>query len=182
MRAYHSREGRAVLSEKVSLLHCTTEYPTPFDEVNLRAMDTLRDSFGLPVGLSDHTQGFAVVLAAVARGATIVEKHFTLDRSLPGPDHKASLEPDELKAMVTGIRQIEMALGTAEKAPTCSEVKNRLIARKSLVANQSIKRGELFTEQNLACKRPGGGIEPGYYWEWLGKTASRDYVKDEMIQ
>ena len=180
-RVYCSVAGRAVLKENVSLLHCTTEYPAPFNEVNLRAMDTLRDAFSLPIGLSDHSPGFAIALAAAARGATIIEKHFTLDRSLPGPDHKASLEPDELISLISGIRQIEMALGEVEKAPTCSEMKNRLIARKSLVANQSIKRGELFTEQNLTCKRPGGGLSPGNYWEWLGKIASRDYVKDEMI-
>lgn len=181
-KAYHSCAGRAALMEKVSLLHCTTEYPTPFDEVNLRAMDTLRDVFGVPVGLSDHTQGFAVALAAVARGASIIEKHFTFDRSLPGPDHKASLEPKELASMVSGIRQIESALGSAEKIPTSSEFKNRMMARKSLVANQSINRGERFNEQNLSCKRPGGGIAPGYYWEFLGKTANRDYMKDELIQ
>jgi len=183
IRAYHSVAERSVLKENVSLLHCTTEYPAPFNEVNLRAMDTLRDSFGLPVGLSDHTQGFAVVLAAVARGATIIEKHFTVDRrSLPGPDHKASLEPDELKAMVIGIRQIEKALGEVEKAPAISEVKNIIVARKSIVARCNIYEGETFTQENLTCKRPGGGISPMNYWNWIGQVAKRDYLKDEMIR
>lgn len=180
--AWNSEAGQAVLKEKVSLLHCTTEYPAPFSEVNLRAMDTLGDDFALPVGLSDHTQGFAVALAAVARGATIVEKHFTLDRSLPGPDHEASLEPDELKAMVRGIHQVEVALGTGEKEPTPAEIKNKPIARKSIVASRFIGRGELFSSENLTCKRPGGGLAPIHYWELLGQQATRDYEKDEQIQ
>jgi N-acetylneuraminate synthase len=181
-QAFQSESGQELLKEKVSLLHCTTEYPAPFSEVNLRAMDTLRDAFGVPVGLSDHTPGYVVALAAVARGATIIEKHFTLDRGLPGPDHKASLEPDELKAMVAGIRQIEMALGSGHKEPTPSEMKNRVIARKSLVAGQFIRRGELFTAENITCKRTGKGIAPIHYWEWLGKQANCDYTKDEPIQ
>ena len=180
--AWNSEAGQEVLKEKVSLLHCTTEYPAPFAEVNLRAMDTLRDDFELPVGLSDHTQGFAVALAAVARGAIIIEKHFTLDRSLPGPDHEASLEPDELKAMVRGIRQVEAALGTEEKGPTPAEMKNKPIARKSIVASRVIERGELFSSENLTCKRPGGGLAPINFWELLGKQATRDYGKDEQIQ
>ena len=180
--AFHSEEGQTKLKEKVSLLHCTTEYPVPFAEVNLRVMDTLREAFGLPIGLSDHSQGFAVALAAVARGAVIIEKHFTLDRSLPGPDHKASLEPDELKRMVTGIRQVEAALGTGRKVPAPSEAKNAVIARKSIVASQFIRQGELFAAGNLTCKRPGGGITPIHYWDWLGKAAERDYEKDEEIQ
>lgn len=180
--AYHSEAGRAVLKKNVSLLHCTTEYPTPFAEVNLRAMDTLRDAYGLPTGLSDHTQGYAVALAAVARGAVIIEKHFTLDRSLPGPDHAASLAPNELKAMVAGIRQVEEALGTGLKGPTPSEAKNKSIARKSIVASQSIRLGERFTAENLTCKRPGVGITPIHYWEYLEQIADRDYDKDEKIQ
>ena len=181
-QAYHSESGQAALKKNVSLLHCTTEYPAPFTEVNLLAMDTLRNTFELPTGLSDHTQGFAVALAAVARGATIIEKHFTLDRSLSGPDHKASLEPDELKKMVAGIRQVEAALGTGEKVPTPSELKNKAIARKSLVARQLIRRGEIFTAENLTCKRPGDGIAPIHYWEWKGQQANCDYEKDEQIK
>lgn len=181
MQAYLSEQGQALLKEKVSLLHCTTEYPAPYSEVNLRGMDALKDAFGLPVGLSDHTLGIAVALAAVARGATIVEKHFTLKNSLPGPDHKASLEPSELQLMVKSIRQLEVALGNGAKTPTESEMKNRSIVRKSLVASRAICRGELFTEQNLTCKRPGNGVSPMFFWEWLGRKAERDYAKDEII-
>jgi sialic acid synthase SpsE len=166
----------------VSLLHCTTEYPAPFEEVNLKAMDTMREKFGLSVGYSDHTLGIAVPIAAVARGAAIVEKHFTLDRNLPGPDHKASLEPDELKQMVISIRQIELALGTGVKQPTASERKNMAVARKSLIAVKDIKRGEVFTEDNITVKRPGSGISPLYYWDVLGKAASRDFSVDEMVE
>jgi N-acetylneuraminate synthase len=181
-RAFQSDAGRGKLKEKVALLHCTTEYPAPFSAVNLRAMDTLHEAFGLPIGLSDHSQGVAVALAAVARGAVIIEKHFTLDRRLPGPDHKASLEPDELKTMVTGIRQIEAALGTGQKVPSPSEERNALIARKSIVASRSIRQGENFTTGNLTCKRPGGGMAPIRYWELLERTAKNDYEKDEQIQ
>jgi N-acetylneuraminate synthase len=180
--AYSSSEGQAFLKDKVSLLHCTTEYPAPFEEVNLKAMDTLRDKFSLPVGYSDHTIGIAVPIAAVARGAVIIEKHFTLDRNLPGPDHKASLEPGELKQMVSSIRQIELALGNGVKQPTASEIKNMVVARKSLVATRDIKKGELFAENNIAAKRPGNGIPPIYYWDVLGKVALRDYSIDEMVE
>lgn len=180
--AYSSSEGQAFLKDKVSLLHCTTEYPAPFEEVNLKAMDTLRDKFSLPVGYSDHTIGIAVPIAAVARGAVIIEKHFTLDRNLPGPDHKASLEPGELKQMVSSIRQIELALGNGVKQPTTSEIKNMVVARKSLVATREIKQGELFTEANLGVKRPGTGRSPFEYWVLLGKTADKDYKADEVIE
>jgi N-acetylneuraminate synthase len=180
--AYASNEGQAFLREKVTLLHCTTEYPAPFEEVNLKAMDTLRDKFSLPVGYSDHTMGIAVPIAAVAQGAVIIEKHFTLDRNLPGPDHKASLESGELKQMVSSIRQIELALGNGVKQPTASEIKNMAVARKSLVATREIKQGELFTEHNIAAKRPGNGISPIYYWDVLGKVATRDYSIDEMVE
>lgn len=180
-QAYSSVEGQQVLQQKVSLLHCTTEYPAPFSEVNLKAMDTLRNAFGLVVGFSDHTPGIAVPIAAVARGAAIVEKHFTLNNNLPGPDHKASLEPEELKKMVEGIRQIEDALGHSCKMPTTSESKNKVVARKSLMTNRAIGKGEKFTEENLATKRPGNGISPMHYWEWLGKTAERDYEQDERV-
>lgn len=180
--AYSSNEGQAFLKEKVSLLHCTTEYPAPFDEVNLKAMDTLRDKFSLPAGYSDHTIGIAVPIAAVARGAVIIEKHFTLDRNLPGPDHKASLEPEELQQMVSSIRQIELALGTGIKQPTASELKNMAVARKSLVAAKDIKLGEAFTEANLGVKRPGTGISPLEYWDLLGKNANKEYKTDEVIE
>jgi len=180
--AYSSNEGQAFLKEKVSLLHCTTEYPAPFDEVNLKAMDTLRDKFSLPAGYSDHTIGIAVPIAAVARGAVMIEKHFTLDRNLPGPDHKASLEPEELQQMVSSIRQIELALGTGIKQPTASELKNMAVARKSLVAAKDIKLGEAFTEANLGVKRPGTGISPLEYWDLLGKNANKEYKTDEVIE
>ena len=180
--AYLSNEGQTFLKNKVSLLHCTTEYPAPFDEVNLKAMDTLRDKFSLPVGYSDHTMGITVPIAAVARGAVIIEKHFTLDRNLTGPDHKASLEPAELKQMVSSIRQIELALGNGIKQPTASELNNMAVARKSLVATREIKQGELFTEDNIAAKRPGNGLSPICYWDVLGKAAPQDYSIDEMVE
>jgi N-acetylneuraminate synthase len=178
---FQSEAGQSALRENVSLLHCTTEYPAPFDEVNLRAMATMSTAFGLPVGYSDHTQGIAIPIAAVAMGARILEKHFTLDRSLPGPDHVASLEPDELTQMVAAVRQVELALGHGAKLPMPSELKNKAIARKSLVAATAIKSGEQFSELNLATKRPGTGISPMHYWEYLGYPAKRDYMEDEMI-
>lgn len=180
-QAYCSAEGQSVLQEKVQLLHCTTEYPAPFHDINLCAMQTLRQAFGLPVGLSDHTQGIAVPLAAVALGASIIEKHFTLDKNLPGPDHQASLDPEELKAMVQGIRQVEQAMGHSIKIPAYSELKNKPIARKSLVACSMIKAGEQLTEQNITFKRPGTGISPMEYWSMLGQKATRDYQEDEEI-
>lgn len=180
-KAYASAKGRKVLREKVSLLHCTTEYPAPFDEVNLRAMETMHNAFGLPVGLSDHTTGIAVPIAAVAMGAAIIEKHFTLDRNLPGPDHKASLEPDELEAMITAIRNVELAFGQDQKRPTVSEMKNKDVARKSLVAATVIRRGEIFSPSNLTMKRPGKGISPMLYWTLIGKAAKKDYDTDETI-
>mgnify|MGYP001577699216 CR=1 FL=1 len=180
--AYTSTLGHIALQNKVTLLHCTTEYPAPFAEVNLRAMSTLQQAFGLPVGYSDHTAGLAISVAAVALGAVIIEKHFTLDRTLPGPDHKASLEPDELKQMVRSIREVELALGSPIKQPAASELRNRPVARKSLVANRDIRKGESFTQDNLAVKRPGDGISPICYWEWLGKIADRDYQHDDKVQ
>ena len=176
-----SDKGQKVLKGKVILLHCTTEYPAPFDEVNLRVMETMRVAFGLPVGLSDHTPGISVPIAAVALGASVIEKHFTLDRNLPGPDHKASLEPGELKAMVEGIRNVELALGKGQKIPTISELKNRNIARKSLVAAKVIRKGEKFSVSNLAMKRPGKGISPMQYWKLIAKAAKKDYDTDEII-
>lgn len=179
--AFESDAGQKMLRGKITLLHCTTEYPTPFGDVNLRAMDTLRKAFGVPVGYSDHTDGIAVSLAAVARGATIIEKHFTLDRTLPGPDHKASLEPVEFTALVKGIRAIEVALGDGIKRAAASEMSNRQVARKSLIAARPIAAGELLTADNLAVKRPGGGISPMLYWDVLGRPAARDFDEDEQI-
>ena len=167
---------------KLTVLHCTTEYPTPMAEVNLRALQSIHAAFGLAVGYSDHTQGIEVAIAAVAMGATVIEKHFTLDRNLPGPDHHASLEPAELKAMVTAIRNIEVALGDGIKRITPSEARNIPIVRKSLVASQAIKVGEVFTAKNIANKRPGTGISPMRWDEVLGKTAQRDFLADELIE
>ena len=180
-QAYASSPGQQALLGKVILLHCTTEYPCPYEDVNLKAMETMSHSFGLPVGFSDHTQGVAVSVAAVARGATIIEKHFTLSRQQAGPDHQASLEPDELKRLVTEIRAVEQALGEALKCPAPSELKNQAIARKSLVAARPIAKGELFTPQNLTAKRVGGGISPMRFWDLLGCIADRDYAIDEEI-
>lgn len=179
--AYCSGEGRAALQTKITLLHCTTEYPAPFADVNLKAMDTLREAFGLPVGLSDHTEGIAVPIAAAARGAVMIEKHFTLDRALPGPDHAASLEPAELKNLVAGIRIVEQALGSGSKYPTSRELKNMHMARKSLVAACTIGTDEPFTVDNLAIKRPGSGMSPMWYWEMLTRKASRNFAADEVI-
>lgn len=166
----------------ISLLHCNTEYPTPFSDVNLRAMKTLEERFHCPVGYSDHTQGIEIPIAAVAMGATIIEKHFTLDHTMEGPDHKASLEPEELKTMVTAIRRIEQAMGNGVKEPSLSEKKNIPIARKSIVARRAIAKGELLTEDNLAIKRPGDGISPMEWFKVLGTTAVRDFQPDEKIE
>ncbi len=169
-------------TEDITILHCTTEYPAPIKDVNLNVIQTMRDAFGYPVGYSDHTQGIEVDLAAVALGATVIEKHFTQDRSLPGPDHKASLEPDELKAMVDGIRKIELALGIKEKKPSEVELKNRLVARKSIVAKIAIKAGEVLNESNITTKRPGSGINPMRWNEVIGRKAIRDFEEDELIE
>jgi N,N'-diacetyllegionaminate synthase len=173
----HAGTARA----QITVLHCTTEYPTPMREVNLRAMQSIQAAFGVKVGYSDHTQGIEVAIAAVAMGATVIEKHFTLDRNLPGPDHKASLEPAELKAMVAGIRNIEAALGDGIKRLTPSEARNKPIARKSLVASQAIKAGETFGAQNVTTKRPGTGVSPMRWDEVIGRTASRAFAADELI-
>jgi N,N'-diacetyllegionaminate synthase len=167
--------------EQIIVLHATTEYPCPMDEVNLRAMQTLAQAFGVAVGYSDHTKGIEVPVAAVALGATVIEKHFTLDNRLPGPDHKASLEPLELKAMVSAIRNVEQALGDGVKQPTASELKNKPIARKSIVAACAIAKGNVFSEQNLTVKRAGAGISPMRWDEVLGQVAQRDYQTDELI-
>lgn len=170
------------IKDQITILHCNTEYPTPFEDVNLRAMLSIKEHFGTQVGYSDHTRGIEVPIAAVALGATVIEKHFTLDRNMPGPDHKASLEPDELKAMVSAIRNIEKALGSSEKKVTDSERKNIAVARKSIVAARNISKGEIFTEENLTVKRPGTGISPMRWEEVLGTTAVRDFQEDELIE
>lgn len=174
--------GNGLEEEQITLLHCNTEYPTPYSDVNLRAMQTLHETFGLKVGYSDHTKGIEVPIAAVAMGATIIEKHFTLDRNLPGPDHKASLEPMELKQMVDNIRHIELALGSPIKQVSPSEAKNMIVARKSLIAAVAIKKGEKFTADNLTVKRPGNGISPMRWNEVIGRTALRDFKEDELIE
>ena len=169
-------------TKEIVILHCTTEYPAPVNEVNLNVMKTLESAFGYPVGYSDHTQGIEVDLAAVALGAVVIEKHFTLDRNLPGPDHKASLEPVELKAMVDGIRKVEAALGDDKKSPSATELKNRSVARKSIVAKVPIKAGELLTVDNITTKRPGTGINPMMWNDVIGTRAVRDFEEDELIE
>lgn len=167
---------------KITLLHCTTNYPTPYEDVNLKAMQTMKDAFGLDVGYSDHTQGIEVPIAAAALGATVIEKHFTLDRTMEGPDHKASLEPDELEAMVKAIRNIEKAMGDGIKVPSESEKANIGVVRKSIIAASSIKAGEILTEESLTTKRPGTGISPMRWNEVLGTRAVRDFEEDELIE
>lgn len=167
--------------ENIKVLHANTEYPTPMEDVNLRAMQTLGQAFNLAYGYSDHTSGIEVPIAAVALGASVIEKHFTLDKSLLGPDHKASLEPDELIAMVSAIRNIELALGSSIKRPSPSEEKNKAVARKSLVAKVAIKQGEILTEANITVKRPGIGISPVRWDEFIGTRAQKDYKEDELI-
>lgn len=173
---------QSTLAQNVTLLHCTSAYPCPAEAVNLRAMGTLRAAFGLPVGYSDHTRGIAVSTAAVALGATVIEKHFTLDCSLEGPDHAASLEPDELTAMCASIREVELALGRSLKAPSASELDVRKAARKSLVADAPIQRGDTFTEANLGIRRPGTGQPPSRWWSVLGTVAVRSYEAGEVIE
>lgn len=169
-------------SGEITVLHCTTEYPTPYEDVNLTAMRTIANEFGVPVGYSDHTRGIEIPIAAVSMGATVIEKHFTLNRNMEGPDHKASLDPDELKDMVNAIRNVEKAMGTGEKTPAASEIKNMAIARKSIVASRTIKKGEIFSEENITVKRPGNGISPMKWFEVIGKGAFRDFEEDELIE
>lgn len=180
-KTFNSEEGQKILKEKVTLLHCTTEYPAPLEQVNLLAIQVLKNTFPLAVGYSDHTLGITIPIAAAALGAKVIEKHFTLDKNLPGPDHRMSLNPDELKAMVKAVREVEAALGSPEKVPTASEVRNKAVVRKSLVTRRSIKAGERFTEENLTVKRPGTGISPLRYWEFLNRSAKQDYQEDEVI-
>lgn len=169
-------------AEDITVLHCNTEYPTPMEDVNLKAMLTIKEAFKVDVGYSDHTKGVEVPTAAVALGAEVIEKHFTLDNSMEGPDHRASLEPEELKKMVDAIRNVENALGDGIKKPSISESKNKDIARKSIVAAEDIKKGELFTEDNLTIKRPGDGINPMQWPNILGKKAKRKFAFDELIE
>jgi len=182
LEALGDAAARRVVAEKVTLLHCTTEYPAPLGEVNLRAMDTLRDAFGLSTGYSDHTDGFEISVAAAARGASVIEKHFTLDKTLPGPDHVASLEPSELTAMVRAIRNVEMALGERTKAPTPTERRNLSVARKSIVAARDIAAGVILSADDLDVKRPGNGLSPMLIWELIGSRVGRDYKTDEPIE
>lgn len=169
-------------TKDIKLLQCNTEYPTPYGDVNLRAMQTMRDAFELDVGYSDHTKGIEIPIAAVAMGATVIEKHFTLDRNMEGPDHKASLEPEELATMVKGIRNVEKALGSGNKVPSSSEKKNKAVARKSIVAKKRIRTGEKLTEDNITVKRPGTGISPMRWLEVIGTKAIRDFSEDELIE
>ncbi|WP_108649714.1 N-acetylneuraminate synthase [Dongshaea marina] len=180
-QCYCSEAGQRALKNNVTLLHCTTAYPTPFSSANLNTLNTLKVAFGLKTGYSDHTLGIEISLAAVALGASIIEKHFTLTRTLKGPDHSASLEPDELKSMINKIRNIEQAMGKGIKAPVDDELVNSDVARKSLIASKAIKKGELFTKDNLTIKRPGSGISPYSYWEYLGKRAKTNYDMDDLI-
>ena len=170
------------LKKNITVLHCNTEYPTPVEDVNLRAMCTMKERLGVEVGYSDHTLGIDIPIAAVAMGASIIEKHFTLDKNMTGPDHKASLEPEELKLMVSKIRDIELALGDGVKAPSRSEKKNIIAARKSIFAIKEIKKGDVFSKNNIGIKRPGNGVSP---MEWdlvIGKVAKRDFKEDELIE
>lgn len=179
--AYLSKKGQKLLKDKVTLLHCTTEYPAPLEDINLNAMDTMANGFGLPVGYSDHSAGVVVSIAAAAKGAVLIEKHFTLDKDMDGPDHKASLEPSELKDMVEGIRAVELALGHGLKGPQSSELKNKSVARKSLVAKGDLQKGDMLSEENIAIKRPGNGMSPYCYWDVCNKPATRNYSDGELI-
>lgn len=180
--AIDALEAAGTPRSRITVLHCNTEYPTPFSDVNLRAMLTIKNAFGVEVGYSDHTVGIEIAIAAVALGAHMIEKHITLDRSMPGPDHKASLEPVEFKAMVSAIRNVEQALGSTVKHPTKSEIKNCPIVRRSIVALAKIKAGEKFSVKNIAAKRPGTGISPMRWDEVIGRLAPRNFDKDELIK
>lgn len=179
--AWATAAGKKALVDKVTLLHCTTSYPTPAHQVNLLAMDTLAQAFKLAVGYSDHSEGIWASVAAAARGAVVVEKHFTLDRALTGPDHAASLDPGELALLVSAIRAVDATLGTAEKGPVEAEKVNMVVARKSLVALRAVPAGTLWTAEDVAAKRPGNGVSPLYYWDVLGRPATRDYAADELL-
>ena len=179
--AFHSAEGLKTLKEKVILLHCTSDYPAKFEQINLNAMKTIEAAFGLPVGYSDHTDGTHISIAATALGAVCIEKHFTIDKKLPGPDHKASLDPVELRELVRGIRQTDEAMGYSMKRPQAGEISTRDVARKSLVASCQIRKGDLFSKENTMIKRPGTGLSPMNYWDVLGKPAPRDFNSEELL-
>lgn len=182
MRAYYSPAGLACLQEHVTLLHCCSQYPAQAEQVNLLAMQTLQHTFQLPVGYSDHSTGIVIPIAAASLGACIIEKHITLDKTQPGPDHLASLEPTELREMVAGIREVEAALGHGRKIPVPAELQMRHHARKSLVAKQALQPGQIIQAQDLACKRPGNGISPMSYWQWLNKPSPHRYAADDLIR
>ncbi len=181
IEALASNAGKGMVTSRITLLQCTTDYPTSPEDVNLRAMQTLRDEFDCKIGFSDHSSGTHLAIAAVAMGAQVIEKHLTTNRELAGPDHRASLEPGEFKNLVTQIRELERAFGSAEKNPTVAETKNKMIARRSLVASQEIKTGEVFTASNVTIKRPGTGRSPFEYWALLGTEATRDIAENEII-
>lgn len=178
---YDTTEAKALLKQYVTVLHCTTEYPAPFNTINLKAIEQLRNELQLPIGYSDHSDGIAVPIAATSLGAVIIEKHFTLDKALPGPDHLASLNPEELKLMVKGIRQVEQSLGDGFKQPSAIELKNRVAVRKSIVAKTDISVGTTLTSEHLAMKRPAKGIPPSGYWSLIGSMTTKAYEKDDLI-
>ncbi len=180
-KAFFSEQGQQALKSKVTILHCTTEYPAPMKDINLKAMDTLATAFNLPAGYSDHSEGITIPVAAVARGACLIEKHFTLDNNMEGPDHKASLEPQELTEMVKAIRNVELALGDGVKGPRPSEIKNKAVARKSIVATKKIQKGELYSADNITIKRPGDGPSPYLYWDVIGKVTPLDLDEGDII-
>lgn len=179
--AYLSEQGQAKLQKNVTLLHCTSQYPAPLTDINLKVLNTLKNTFNLSVGYSDHTAGITIPIAAAAMGARVIEKHFTLDQNLPGPDHKASITPSEFTDMVKGVRDVEVALGSSIKYPQLSEFETREVARKSLVASQNILKGEYFNESNLVIKRPGHGLSPVNYWLLLGQKAQQNYQAGDLI-
>ena len=181
LQAYSSKEGQELLKKHVIVLHCTTEYPAPFAEINLKVIRNLRRAFPTPIGFSDHSKGIAIPIASAALGVCLIEKHFTLDKELEGPDHKASLDPLELAAMIDGVRQVELSLGHSIKIPSSSEIKNRDAARKSLVAACTIETGVRFSQENLVCKRPGSGISAEEFWNVIGKTARKTFQADDLI-
>lgn len=178
---YKTEDAKALLKQYVTVLHCTTEYPAPFETIHLNAMDVLKKELGLPIGFSDHSEGIAIPIAAAALGATVIEKHFTLDCNLPGPDHRASLEPTELEQMIDGIRAVERAMGNQAKTHSKVELENRQAARKSIVAKQAIAAGKIITEDYLTTKRPGNGMPPSSYWSLIGKVSTKSYEVDDLI-
>jgi N-acetylneuraminate synthase len=180
-KAYASQTGQVCLRDKVTLLHCTTEYPAPLSEINLRAMETIRVAFGLRAGYSDHSEGITVPIAAAALGACLIEKHFTLDKTMEGPDHKASVEPEELSLMIQSIRDVSAALGSGVKSAQPSEINNKMVARKSLIAARPITEGQIISEADICIKRPGSGIDPSRYWQIIGMRAVKSYTEGQLI-